>query len=408
MDANQALFDAALRHQVAVRRYSSTLLKRMAELLEEADRDLVAHLRTKLSRAIGATDSTARLEVLIREIRAMREAIGKAVEDLVNGELIDFAALEADWEQAIITSTVPVELVLAAPQLDTLRAIVESQPFQGRFLADWFSSQRRVDQEKLEQALRLGMANGETLDDIVRRVVGTRANKYADGILAINRRNAEAVVRTAVNHVSNAARGALWTANEDIIWALRWTATLDGRTSPICQSRDGDLAMVGENRLPAGQTALDPKDARPPAHVNCRSTMVAVLSPDGVLGDRPFVRDARTRGAREVDFRAEAKAKAGSSWSSMSEAERRAAAGRIRSAWAAENIGQVPAATTYAEWMGRQPRAFQDEVLGPTRAAAFRSGAVKLDDFVDRAGRELTIKELRARFPDAFETGGVT
>jgi SPP1 gp7 family putative phage head morphogenesis protein len=408
MDANQALFDAALRHQVAVRRYSATLLKRMVRLLEEADRDLVEHLRTKLARAVGATDGTARLEVLITEVRAMREAIGANLEALARGELTDFASLEADWEQAIITSAVPVELVLAAPALDTLRAVVESKPFQGRFLKDWFSSQRRGDQERLEQALRLGMANGETLDDIVRRVVGTRANKYADGILAINRRNAEAVVRTAVTHVSTAARGAVWAANEDIIWALRWTATLDGRTSPVCQSRDGDLAMVGDNRIPAGAQALSPKDARPPAHVNCRSTMVAVLSPDGVLGDRPFVRDARTRPAREVDFRAEAKAKAGDGWRSMSEAERRAAAGRVRSAWASENIGQVPAATTYAEWMGRQPMAFQDEVLGPTRAAAFRSGSVKLDDFVDRSGRELTIKELRERFPTAFETGGVS
>lgn len=408
MTANQDLFDAALRHQVAVRRYSATLLRQMAALLEEADRSLVEHLRLKLARAMGATDTTARLEVLIAEMRAMRAAIADTLEALARGELIDFSKLEAEWEQSIITTAVPVELVLAAPSLDRLRAIVESEPFQGRFLADWFSSLKRTDQERIEQALRLGMANGETLDDIVRRVVGTRANKYADGILAMNRRNAEAIMRTAINHVSTAARGAVWDANSDIILALRWTATLDGRTSAVCRARDGDLAMVGDNKLPPGATALNPREARPPAHVGCRSTMVAVLSPDGVVGERPFVRDARTRSAREVDFRADAKARAGDAWSSMTEAERRAATARIRSAWAAENIGQLPAATTYQDWMARQPRAFQDEVLGVTKARLFREGRLTLDDFVDRSGRELTLDELRRRFPNAFEGGGIT
>lgn len=166
--------------------------------------------------------------------------------------------------------------------------------------------------------------------------------------------------------------------------------------------------MQGGNPLPKGAQVLSPPDVRPPAHINCRSVMVAIFSPEGILGDRPFVRDTRGRNAREVDFRAQAKAQAGDAWKGMSTAERNAAVRRQRDAWGEANIGQVPSATTYQEWMGRQDAAFQNEVLGVTKAQLFRGGKLTLDDFVDRAGRELTLDELRRRFPRAFESGGVT
>ncbi len=407
MSANQDLFDAALRHQVALRRYSVSVLRRIQRLLEEADRDLVEPLRRKLARITGSPDAIARLEELLKDVRAMREAVMAQIRDLGRGELLDLAKLEADWEHAIMAASIPIEMALATAPLGRLNAVVTSRPFQGRFLREWFASLQQADQAQLTQALRLGITNGETLDDIVRRVVGTRANKYSDGILAITRRNAEAVMRTAITHVSNAARAEVWDANADIIYALRWTATLDGRTSAVCRARDGDLVMMGDNAAPKGAQLLKPADARPPAHINCRSVMVAVFSPEGILGDRPFVRDKRTRGQRERDFRAEARAEAGDAWSGMSEAERRAAIRRRRDAWGDENIGQLPSTTTYEEWMRRQPVAFQDEVLGQAKAQLFRSGRLTLDDFVDRAGRELTLDQLRQRFPRAFEGGGV-
>lgn len=407
--ANEELFDAALRHQVALRRYGDTTLRRIKRLLEEADRDLAEKLRQRLGRVLSESDPTGkRLRALLEEVRAMREAVMAQLRASARGELIDLAHLEAAWEQSIMASAVPLEMVVASAPLGRLNAVVTSRPFQGRFLREWFSGIQRAEQEGLKQALRLGIVNGETLDDIVRRVVGTRANQYADGILSTTRRNAEAVMRTAITHVSNAARSEVWDANADIIYALRWTATLDGRTSAICRARDGDLAMMNGNPLPKGAQALIPGEARPPAHINCRSVMAAVFSAEGILGDRPFVRDKRGRAERERDFRAEARAEAGSAWSGMSAAQRNAAIKARRDAWGQANIGQVPASLTYQEWMRRQPVGFQDEVLGATKAQLFRKGELTLDDFVDRAGRELTLDELRRRFPQAFETGGVS
>ncbi len=409
MTANQDLFDAALRHQVALRRYSNTTLRRIKRLLEEADRDLVEKLRQRLGRVLRESDPTGeRLRALLAEVRAMREAVMAQLRAEARGELIDLARLEAQWEHSIMTAAIPVEMAIATAPLGRLNAVVTSRPFQGRFLREWFSGLQRQEQDALKQALRLGITNGETLDDIVRRVVGTRANRYTDGILSTTRRNAEAIMRTAITHVSNSARGEVWDANADIMWALRWTSTLDGRTSAVCRARDGDLAMMGGNVAPPGADLLSPADARPPAHINCRSVMVAVFSPEGILGDRPFVRDKRGRAQRDRDFRADARAEAGDAWKGMSTSERNAAIKRHRDAWGEANIGQVPSATTYQDWMRRQPVEFQDEVLGQTKARLFRRGDLTLDDFVDRAGRELTLDELARRFPRAFETGGVT
>lgn len=394
--ANEELRDASLRHQIALRRYSSGLIKRIAELLERADADLTLKLRQRLAAFEGkpADFTSERWKALLKDIREARAAAMLQYRDMSRQELLALAPVEAAKELAIITASIPIDLAMAQVPADQLRAIVSSRPFQGKLLRDWFSDLERADQTRLQQAIQLGMAQGEPTDDIVRRVIGTRANKYADGILAISRRDATTIVRTAVNHVSNTARGYVWDANADIIQCRIWSATLDGRTSAICRSRDGHGATVGDNPLPPGILPLVPKEARPPAHMNCRSTMVAYIDGVGLVGSRPFVRDTRTRDKREVDFRKLAKQKG------MTVAQ-------VRRAWAEANIGRVPAATTYQDFLSRQPASFQDEVLGKTKGRLFRSGGLSVDQFVDRAGNELTLAQLAASRPEAFIKAGL-
>ncbi len=50
---------------------------------------------------------------------------------------------------------------------------------------------------------------------------------------------------------------------------------------------------------------------------------------------------------------------------------------------------------SYNEWLERQPKAVQDDILGVDRANAFRDG-VHVDKFIDKSGKTLTLKELRA------------
>ncbi len=403
MTANEDLLDATLRHQVGIRRLSAGQVRDALELLERADAELVDRLRRAL-RAGPPSLGTKRLADLLRSIRELRIEAIRELRKRFTQQATTLARLETGFEQRLILSALPVELTLNTVSVSTLRALVTEKPFAGgansaRTLNQWFESLALADQRRTVEAIQLGITQGESVDDIVRRVAGTRQARFRDGALAISRRNAAVVVRTAVNHISNAAREAVWLANLDIIAFSRWNATLDGRTSAICQARDGQLAPEGVDTIPPGQTALNPPGARPPAHPSCRSVMIAVLDPQGVsdrIGTRPFVRDPRTRRRRELDFRAQARGKVGARWANLNRTQRNAAVRRERDRWATENIGTVPADVTYQEWLSRQPAAFQDQVLGPSRGKLFRDGGVTLTQFVDRLGNELTLEQLAA------------
>lgn len=390
--ANEEYRDAALRHQIGLRRYTAGLNKRIAALLEKADAELTQKLKERLARFEGRDlDYTGeRWKALLADIKEARAAALAEARGTVRGELDQLAPMEAAREASVLQSAIPIEFSFAAVAADQLRAIVSARPFQGRLLNDWFKTLEQVDQQRLVQALQLGMTQGEPIDDIVRRVVGTRKNNYTDGILSTTRRDAQAIVRTAVNHVSNTARSYVWDANSDVITARIWVSTLDGRTSPVCRARDGHGASVGDNPLPEGVTPLTPKDAKPPAHINCRSVMVAYIDGVGLLGNRPTVTDTRTRKAREVDFRAEAKA-------------RGIPIQDVRKEWAEKNVGRVPAATTYQDFLSRQSKEFQDDVLGKTKGELFRKGGLTVDQFVDRNGTELTLSQLAKTHPEAFQ-----
>jgi len=154
------------------------------------------------------------------------------------------------------------------------------------------------------------------------------------------RRQAGAMVRTAVNHMGTQARTDTFKANADVLDGERWTATLDGRTTILCMSRDGTVYPVGEG-------------PRPPAHFACRSVRAPVEKQEFSL--------SRVAGERaSVD-------------------------------------GPVSAKLTYSGFLRNQSKAFQDEALGPERAKLFRKGKVTIDRFVDDDGVLLNLDELRRR-----------
>ena len=384
--ANEALLQESLRQQVRLRRYSLWEARRIAALLADSERDLLKALIAGLEGVAGGprmgTGSRARVESLLGEVAAMRADAWQRVQDELSGNLAEQAKADAKNEKATLDDAVPVDFAFAAPPLEQVAAAATRRPFQGRLLSEWYDSLQAADRRRISEAVRIGVVEGRSADEIVRAVRGTAAKDYEDGVLAATRRDLTAVVRTAVSAVNNAAREEVWAENADVIEGLRWTAVLDGRTSAICMSLDGKVFPVDDG-------------PRPPAHVNCRSVMVAVIDGVEVVGDRPTVTDTRTRREREVDFRRLAK-------------QNGTTVQEERAAWADANVGSVPKQTTYQQFLSGQSAAFQDEVLGPTRGQLFRDGGLTLDAFVDRAGRELTLDDLRRTQPDAWAKAGLS
>jgi SPP1 gp7 family putative phage head morphogenesis protein len=377
VSANQALFNASVRHQIHVLRFSEQQAKAAIEALKKAEGEILERITGAMAKGL----ETNRLEALLTSIRQRRAQVFAQASAEMEAQLKTFAEMEADWEIGALKGASPVELNTARVPLEQLHATVTA-PISGIPLKGWMDNIAASEATAIQAAVTQAVLQGQTIDDLVRKIRGTKAKDYADGILSTSTRNAQALARTAVNHVSNASRNQVWQANQDIVRALRWTSTLDGRTSPICRARDGHLSPIGDKSLYPGDPVLSPAGAQPPAHFNCRSLMVAVLDGVEIAGDRPFIKDKRVRKDREAAFRKEAK-------------ERGVPIQQVRKEWADKNVGQVPAATTYQEWLKTQPHEFQNEILGEARAEMFRKG-LPLGRFVDKSGRSLTLAELKA------------
>ena len=156
-----------------------------------------------------------------------------------------------------------------------------------------------------------------------------------------------------MNHVTNQAREELFKDNDDIVEGVKWVATLDSRTSLTCASLDGKVFPIG-------------KGIRPPAHPNCRSTVVAIL------------KDWKSLGLKN-----------------LSEGQR------------ASINGQVPASTTYGEWLKRQPISVQHEVLGVTRTKLFNEGKLEISRFTSDSLKPLNLDQLRTLEEKSFKRAGI-
>ena len=343
---NDQILDRLTRHSIGLQRLSTATVRKVLAALRRSDSRIVQRL---LDEDISQLSRT-RMEGLLR---SLRRVIDGAYADATGALQIDLEALavyEGEFQTDMFRRVLPVRLETVAPGAEQIVAAINSRPFQGRLLREVYRELPASAFRRVRDTIRGGFIEGRTTDQIVRDLRGTRAQGYADGILARSRRDVESVVRTAVNHTANTAREYTYEANDDLVKGVRWTSTLDGRTSLVCAARDGTVYEPG-------------KGPRPPAHFNCRSSTSPVL-----------------KSWRELGFDAD----------------------ELPASTRASMNGQVPADTDYDAWLRRQPRDFQEDVLGPRRAELFRAG-LRMDRFVDRAGAEYTLDQLRQRERDIWE-----
>ena len=380
MTANEDYFDGQIRKQIALRMFSDGEARQLTTLLNTARNELNEFLRN----SDPSDFQKSRVGRLLTEIRLTRRALFNDIRDETISNLERMARVDVRGEIALLNGTLPFAINFATPSPEVLSSIVRNNLFLGKTTSDWFRNIESRDSERIRDAINLGITQGETRQQITRRVIGTRANRYADGVVDISRRNAEAIVRSAINFTTNSARDQFYKDNSRYISVLRWTATLDGRTSTICRAYDGAFTTPDGSRLPSQYraNALRPQGARPPAHVNCRSVMIAIVNGAEIVGERTTVVETIDGQARRYSFRAEARRRG------ISEA-------RLRRDYVQREIGALPATADYDSFLRRQTVEFQDSILGVRKGQLFREG-LSLRQFVNETGRTLRIAELEA------------
>jgi len=221
--------------------------------------------------------------------------------------------------------------------------------------------------ERLDLAVRSGVFAGESLDQITRRLVGRL--EFADfGPLSVKQlvlaggeltkvanNQISTIVRTSVNQVTNQASQAVYAANKKVAPKYEYVATLDSRTSPICQRLDGQIFDYN-------------KGPTPPQHFNCRSTTVPVVDFDGLQKKYPNLEKPP---ATKLDTRPSI-------------------------------TGRVPQGTPYGNWLLQQDRKLQVKTLGNEGKVNFfkklakkeGSGQAALRKMIRTDGSERSLKDL--------------
>ncbi len=411
---------AFYRNAIDLNRYSNSVARRLINAYNDIIIDATNQLRT--IDELAAPVKAARLRAILAQLKASLDGWAGDASEVTAIELQGIAQLQSEFvtdqlrralppgernivrtveispqfAQAVVT-TDPTQINVVALSDDLYRSVYGAEALarqagtgvfnltaaqgatitlpNGEVVTKAFRGIATSQAERFSQVVRQGLLTGEPTPAIAKRLKGTlersddrlrfgepaitAGQRRAAGIKETVARGGDAtrmannqintLVRTSINQVSNAASQQVYEANQDITKRYRYVATLDSRTSSICRALDGREFEYGSG-------------PKPPQHFNCRSTTVPVIDYKG-LGIPPPPEG------------------------------RRAAAG-----------GMVPAGTTYGEWLAKQPKDQQAEILGAGKVDYFRRLSDKygprdaIARMVRNDGSELTLTELRERY----------
>ena len=225
-------------------------------------------------------------------------------------------------------------------------------------------------QEKLSLAIRSGVFSGETTQQIARRLVGklnfdqpgtVKQIAAAGGeVTKLANCQLQTIIRTSINQVQNQASQAVYAANSKVAPKYEYVATLDSKTSPICQRLDGKKFEYN-------------KGPTPPQHFNCRSTTVPVVDFNGLQKKYPRLEKPPKTA---LDTRPSA-------------------------------TGRVPQNVSYGDWLLNQKKELQVKTLGSEQKVKFfktlagkkgSSGQKALRQIIRTDGTEKTLQQLRDEY----------
>lgn len=389
LNANNEIFEASIRHETHLLRMASGLSNDAVAVLNSSEDDINRILLSYENKGLQNRTQWARLKTLQKEIATVRRKAWKDVDNLLLENGHSLAESEAVVISDIHKTVSPTTITTVIPPPALLTSIVEDRPFEGRLLSEWAESMSASDIRRISTQIQNGMVAGESMQSISRRVLGTKVLKGVNGATQLARNDVHAVVRTAVQHIANQAQNEYAKLNKDIIDKQEYTATLDGRTTPICRSLDGNIYEVGVGPIP-------------PVHFSCRSTRLSYfgkrvgLRPSKAITKKMLIRKyGRINDLKGVTNRDNLPIGHKVKFDKFSREEIR------------RTIGPVDANVNYQEFLENQSREFVQDTLGKTKSKLFIDGNLKLDKFVTANGSELTIKELAVKQRQAFIDAGL-
>jgi SPP1 gp7 family putative phage head morphogenesis protein len=231
-----AQVEAFLRNALSAKKLEDRLIK-------QALRDLRTTLAA-VERAVGSSGALAVGPGRERIIASIVAAVGRSVQDsfgvpqlaAMQNALAPFVERQLDFARRMVT--------MAGGELASDGAVQVTQAQVNRLVNDAVVGGKTLSTQltatlpaavadRVERYIRLG------LSDLGGEVFRT----YEDAVVRVTENNVEAIIRTGVQEVGNAAQQAIYEFEADPAWmgpeGLVWTAVLDSAVCPICLKLDG-------------------------------------------------------------------------------------------------------------------------------------------------------------------------
>jgi hypothetical protein len=337
---DQSIVDAILDHQVDLMRVEAGTRARVIRLLNRMQVDLVSQLRggnvTELNKA--------RLQSLLRQTNETIDSYYTRVEGELDITLREIARIQADHTATLVSTT-----SASIPTETFLTRLVSNVLIHGAPSSDWWARQSQNMTFKFGNAVRQGVAQGETNEQIVARITG-KPRLGIPGVIDMPRRDARSLVHTSIQTVANASRMETFRQNSDVVTGVRQLSTFDSHTTETCiayadQEWDLEGNPINGTKLPfvnpGGSLSGTPR------HWGCRSVMVP-----------------RTKTFKELGI----------------------------------NIPEPKPLRTMDQWMASRTPEQLDELLGKGRAEMYRNGSITREQLLNLSGHPMTLLQLRAKY----------
>jgi SPP1 gp7 family putative phage head morphogenesis protein len=335
MSINDDVYSRMLKHRALLTLYEK-------RLDTEINKILASH-KIRLQRIV-AFSGTVNVNALTRKLNTEIRLTYKKIYKEAISELNKLAGVSARFYKSIFARAL-TNIYKAKGVKDTIKVndlIIKSNGTFGQQIA----SISILQQRRIKGIVKQGMTENKAMVNIARDL-------GKSGLLA-STVQLQTLTRTAITETSNYVSNKTYKLNDDVVQGYQYVATLDSRTSLICARLDGKVYALTNKNAP-----------QPPQHFNCRSTTIPVIKSANQL--------LNTNNNR---------------------LQKRKIAGLSDSRRASIN-GQVPAKTTYADWLKDQPNEVKLAVLGnQKRVTLFNSGKVKFSQFSNKDGKLISLKQL--------------
>lgn len=354
---NERIQDRTIRHMLYLEGLKT---REVRQVLETLDNQILPELLSNIEKRLQKIEkfgfdkgpaTTKRLKILANYITKLVSKGNKILHKQVSKMLPELTHDEIMWQVGMIKEELDVDIDFDIPPIEKVVIAIKTKPFDGFVLQQWFENLATTTQNRLIRVIQQGVIEGQTTQQIIKQLVGTKTLKYTDGVLNTTRKQTEAVVRSAIAHISNQARSELFKKNADIVSLVQWNSTLDSRTCVQCMGLDQKTFKIG-------------KGPRPPVHISCRCAVTAIVKGTTIA--------------------------------------------KYKNLPKASHKTQIPKTLSYGEWLKKQDFATQKQALGTKKAKLFKDGKLKIEQFSHKDGSEVTLEELRKTEKNAFKLAGIS